>query len=127
MIVAGVGFRRGTPAGEIEEVVALALERLGLGAGKLGALATLADKAGEAGMRDAARRLSLPVVACERDAMLAVADRVTAISPRAEAAVGVPSVAEAAALVAAGPSAVLLLPRVATASATCAIAGGGGP
>ncbi len=127
MIVAGVGFRRGTPAGDIEAVVALALDRLGLAAEKLDALATLAEKAGEAGMHDVSRRLSLPVVACSREAMLAIGDRVVTMSPRARAAVGVPSVAEAAALVAAGPSAVLLLPRVATASATCAIAEGCGP
>jgi cobalt-precorrin 5A hydrolase len=127
MIVAGVGFRRGTPAGEIEAVVALALERLGLAAERLDGLATLADKAGEAGLREASRRLSLPVAACTREAMLAVADRVATLSPRFEAAVGVPSVAEAAALVGAGPAAVLLLPRVATASATCAIAEGREP
>src|SRR5688572_6163802 len=127
MIVAGVGFRRGTPAGEIEAAVALALERLGLAAERLDALATLAEKAGEAGMQDTVRRLSLPMVACSRQAMLAVADRVATHSSRAEAAVGVPSVAEAAALVAAGPAAVLLLPRVATGSATCAIAEGRGP
>ena len=124
MIVAGLGFRRGISAGEIEAAIALALDRLGLAPEALGALATLGDKAGEPGLQVASRRLGLPLVACSQDAMRAVADRVVTVSARAEAAVGVPSVAEGAALVAAGPSSTLLLPRVATAGATCAIAEG---
>lgn len=140
MIVAGLGFRRGVMAEEIEAVIALALDRAGAsihgsqtrhreaaGAGALDALATLADKAREPGLREAARRLSLPVLPCSREAMMAVQDRIVTFSARAEASVGLPSVAEAAALVAAGPSSVLLLPRVATANATCAIAGGSSP
>ena len=127
MIVAGLGFRRGASAGEIEAVVALALDRLGLARERLDALATLAGKSEEAGLREAASRLALPVIACSREAMHSVADRIVTFSARVEAAVGVPSVAEGSALVAAGPSSTLRLPRVATASATCAIAEGSGP
>jgi cobalt-precorrin 5A hydrolase len=122
MMVAGLGCRRGTPAEEIQAVIKLALGRLGVSAAYLSALATLAEKAEEPGLREAARRLALPLLACRREEMHAVAHRITARSRHAEAATGLPSVAEAAALVAAGPSGRLRLARVATARATCAIA-----
>jgi cobalt-precorrin 5A hydrolase len=93
----------------------------------LAALATLAEKAGEPGLVEAARRLALPIIPCSREAMREVADRIVTRSARALAAVGLPSVAEAAALIAAGASSRLLLPRVTAARATCAIAEGGAP
>ena len=125
MKVAGLGCRRGTPAEEIEAVIAMALARLRAGITALDALATLEEKAQESGLREAARRLQLPLIACPAEAMRAVADRIATPSGRAKAAFGVPSVAEAAALSAAGASSHLLLPRIATARATCAIAEGG--
>jgi cobalt-precorrin 5A hydrolase len=139
MIAAGLGFRRGVSAEEIEAALALALARLPRVSGESGTamtqgraaapncLATLAEKADEPGLREAARRLSLPIVACSRVAMAEVADRIVTVSARAQASVGLPSVAEAAALVAAGGSSRLHVPRVATPHATCAIAEGDGP
>lgn len=129
MMVAGIGCRRGTPAEEIAAVIALALDRLGLRAHSLGALATLAAKADEPGLREAARRLALPLIACSAVDMHAAEPRILTRSAHAAAAMGLPSVAEAAALVAAGRSSRLRLPRVATARATCAIAeaGNSGP
>jgi cobalt-precorrin 5A hydrolase len=126
MRVAGIGCRRGTSAEDIEAVIALALERLGAEAQSLDALATLAGKAAEPGLRETARRLALPVIACSAEDMRGAAHRVVTMSARVEASVGVPSVAEAAALVAAGSASHLSLPRVATARATCAIAEGPG-
>jgi cobalt-precorrin 5A hydrolase len=126
MMVAGLGCRRGTPAEEIQVVIALALGRLDMGPASLSALATLAEKAGEPGLCEAARRLALPLLACPREAMRAIADGIATRSRHAEAATGLPSIAEAAALVAAGPFARLRLARVATARATCAIAEGRG-
>jgi cobalt-precorrin 5A hydrolase len=127
MIVAGLGFRRGTSCREIEAAVDLALLRLGLAREKLDALATLSGKTGEPGVQEVSRRLALPLIACTPEALREIEDRIVTVSARAEAAVGVPSVAEASALVAAGASSALRLPRVATASATCAIAEGNGP
>jgi cobalt-precorrin 5A hydrolase len=127
MMVAGIGCRRGTPPEEIQAVIALALGRLGLAPQSLDALATLAGKADESGLREAARRLALPLMGCSAEAMRGVRDRIVTLSAQVEAATGLPSVAEAAALVAAGPSSRLRLPRVATARATCAIAEGEGP
>jgi cobalt-precorrin 5A hydrolase len=126
MMVAGIGCRRGTTREEIEAVIALALRRLGTPHPPLDALATLADKANEPGIQGAAHRLSLPLIACAAEDLRGVAGRIVTVSERAADAVGLPSVAEAAALVAAGAASRLRLPRVATARATCAIAEGEG-
>jgi cobalt-precorrin 5A hydrolase len=127
MMVAGLGCRRGASAEEIEAAISLALGWLGAEAGSLDALATLAEKSAEPGLRETARRLALPLVACAAEDMRLALDRVSVLSPRAEQVTGLPSVAEAAALVAAGAGSRLRVPRVATARATCAIAEGGGP
>ena len=127
MMVAGIGCRRGTAAEEIEAVIKLALDRADRSKQDLHALATLVGKADEPGLREAACRLSLPLIACSAEAMRGVDDRITTVSMRAKAVAGVSSVAEAAALVAAGAASQLLVARVATARATCAIAEGEGP
>jgi cobalt-precorrin 5A hydrolase len=126
MRVAGLGCRRGTSPEEIEAVVALALEQPGSGGGALDALATWAEKAWEPGIIEAARRLALPLIACSAEDMRRAEPGVVTRSARAEAATGLPSVAETAALAAAGEAARLVVTRVATASATCAIAEGQG-
>ena len=64
MIVAGVGFRRDTSADEIERVVRLALGMFDLPAERLEAIATESAKATEAGLPEAARRLSVRVCGC---------------------------------------------------------------
>jgi cobalt-precorrin 5A hydrolase len=124
VIVAGVGFRLGTTAGEIEALVrqALALHR----AGRLDLLATEAGKAGEPGFREAARRLSVAFMACDIAQLQGVTDRLLTRSARVLEATGLPSIAEAAALVAAGRNGSLLGPRIATPRATCALAAGDG-
>ncbi|MFD2180660.1 cobalamin biosynthesis protein [Rhodoplanes azumiensis] len=125
--VAGVGFRKGTSAADIVQAVQLATKAYGVDIGSLTALATAAFKADEAGVRAAAATLGVPLFACTPAELDRVGDRVLTRSGRVEAAVGVASVAEAAALAAAGRNATLLGPRVATARATCALAIGDGP
>ena len=124
MIVAGVGFRLGTTAEEIEALVrqALALHA----AEGLDRLATEAGKASDAGFREAARRLSIEVAACAAIDLQDASDRLLTRSARVQEATGLPSIAEAAALVAAGRNSRLLGPRIATARATCALARGDG-
>ena len=126
MIVAGVGCRRDTSADEIERVVRLALSTFELPVERLGAIATEEEKAREPGFPQAARRLSVRLVTCARADLDRVADRVLTSSKRVLEAKGLPSIAEAAALVAAGRNGRLLGPRVATDRATCAIARGEG-
>jgi cobalt-precorrin 5A hydrolase len=126
MIVAGIGCCRGTPPEEIAEVIERALTAFGLAGARPDLIATEAGKAEEPGVVDAARRMAVGLVACATDEMRAVAHRALTVSARVAAVKGVPSVAETAALVAAGRDARLLGPRVATNTATCAIAVGEG-
>ncbi|MGY6634129.1 MAG: cobalamin biosynthesis protein [Alkalilacustris sp.] len=117
MRVAGFGFR--TAAGT--DSLADALARAG-GAAGLTALAAPADKAGAAALTDLATRLGLPVRAVAPDRLAAMPTLTEA--PRIRAARATGSVAEAAALAAAGPGARLTAPRAISADrmATCAIA-----
>ncbi|MDI1285420.1 MAG: cobalamin biosynthesis protein [Reyranella sp.] len=126
MIVAGVGCRRDTSAEEVERVVRLALGMFRLAPERLDALATESDKALEAGLVEAARFLSVKLVACTVSDLDRVAGRVLTSSLLVLATKGVPSIAEASALVVAGQNARLLGTRVATERATCAIAIGDG-
>jgi cobalt-precorrin 5A hydrolase len=126
MIVAGLGFRRGTSAEELERAVRLALDTFEVPPQRLRAVATETRKADEPCLPELARRLSAAVVTCTLDELAAVAQRVPSRSGRVMRAKGVPSIAEAAALLAAGRNARLLGRRVATGRATCAIATGEG-
>ena len=85
-------------------------------------LFTIAEKQGEAGLIEAAVTLALPLVFLPHAALAAVETAVQTRSERVVALFGTPSVAEAAALAGAGPGARLLVPRLASASATCAVA-----
>jgi cobalt-precorrin 5A hydrolase len=126
VIVAGVGFRRGTSADEIERLVRLALNRLDLPVERLTAIATEADKAVERGPPEAARRLAVPLIACATTDLAGVADCVLTASTHALEAKGVPSIAEASALVAAGRNARLLGERIISERVACAVAIGDG-
>ena len=115
VIVAGIGCRRLCPA---DEIVAL-VRRAGTLAAPAETLAVPAFKRDEPGVLEAARALGLPIVFIEADALQAVQARCVTRSAAAERATGMASVAEAAALAHGGA---LLLPRIASARATCAIA-----
>lgn len=128
----GVGARRGVSAGEITELIASVLATEGLPLDRIAALATIASRATEPGLLGAAERLGVPLRGYPASALAAV--DVPTPSATTLAAVGTPGVAEAAALLAAGPAAELLVPkRVSTPRtgpphATCAVATGrGGP
>jgi cobalt-precorrin 5A hydrolase len=127
MMVAGIGCRSGASAEAIANVLAAALERCGPERAQIDALATDAAKGNEAGILAAAAALGLPLIFVGAAQMKAAADYVISTSERVIALKGVPSVAETAALAAAGRDARLLVPRVANAAATCAIARGEGP
>jgi cobalt-precorrin 5A hydrolase len=126
MIVAGVGCRREITADELETVVHMALDVFHLPVGRLDVVATELEKAADPAFAEVARRLSARLVACAIGDLDRVADRVPTPSRPALEAKGVPSIAEASALVAAGRNGRLLGARVATARATCAIAVGDG-
>jgi cobalt-precorrin 5A hydrolase len=90
-------------------------------------LAVPAFRQGERGIAEAAKRLNLPILWIERDALRGEQGRCLTRSARAEAEVGLSCVAEAAALFAAGPGSRLILPRIVGGGVTCAFAEGPAP
>jgi len=121
MIVAGIGCRKGAAAAEIEAAIAAALARAGIAAHFLNAIATSAAKGDEPGIAAAASARGVPLVLVPQDRLEAAGEHTATRSERVAALTGVPSLAEAAALAAGGPSARLLGARVAIGPATCAL------
>jgi cobalt-precorrin 5A hydrolase len=122
VIVAGVGCRRGAAAAEIGAAISAALERCGLAAEALTLIATSTAKGAEPGIQGAASALGVPMVLVEQRALEDAGERTATKSQRVLLRTGVPSLAEAAALAAAGPAARLIAQRVAVGGATCALA-----
>ena len=122
-LVVGVGASRGAPADEVLGLVESALRDAGLSPASLAELATVDAKADEPGIRETAERLGVPLVTHSADELAVV--EVPNPSDAPLAAVGTPSVAEAAALVGGGE---LLVPKRKSeradgrpAMATCAV------
>jgi cobalamin biosynthesis protein CbiG len=122
MIIAGIGCRRGAAAADIEAVILAALARAGIAAADLVAIATSDAKRGETGIVAAAAAFGLAIKPVADAALKCAAARTATRSDRVLALVGVPSLAEAAALAAAGPGSRLIAPRIAIGAATCALA-----
>jgi cobalt-precorrin 5A hydrolase len=122
MIVAGIGCRRGAGAADIEAAIRAALGRARVAAAELNAIATGRAKAAEPGIATAAAKLGLGVVAIADAELKTAGARVATRSDRVLALIGVPSLAEAAALAAAGPSSRLIAARLVVGAATCALA-----
>jgi cobalt-precorrin 5A hydrolase len=119
-VAIGIGCRKNCPAVIIEALVRHALGQVPNAMPSR--LFTLADKQDEAGLTEAANRLGLKLAYLTPDALKARETDIQTRSAYAESRFGVPSVAEAAALVGAGPASVLIVPRMAEGGATCAIA-----
>ncbi|TQJ22856.1 cobalt-precorrin 5A hydrolase/precorrin-3B C17-methyltransferase [Micromonospora sp. A202] len=122
-LVAGVGASRGAPAAEVGELLHRVLAEAGLDPASLRCLASADVKADEAGILSTADALGVPLVTWPAT-RLATVD-VPHPSEVVRAAVGAPSVSEAAALL--GPAgrpddATLLVGKTATAMATVAVA-----
>ncbi|MFG1477848.1 cobalamin biosynthesis protein [Xanthobacter sp. V4C-4] len=124
MIAAGFGMSSAVTAEELLALFAQALAAGGLEAGAVDCLATVALRARLPALREVAARLRLPVRAVAAGELPRVAAQVVTHSERAMARHGVGSVAEAAALAAAGRDARLLVPRLQAGRATCALAHG---
>lgn len=125
MLAVGIGCRRGTPVEDIEAAIRMALKELSCEE-QIAVIATEGSKAEEPGVREAARRLGVALEAYSPMELQSVIDAVLTVSPAALAHKGTSSVAEAAALLAAGANARLLGPRIAIPTATCALASGDG-
>ena len=122
VIVAGVGCKRGAPMYDIETALNAALARAGVNANDLGAIATGKAKQGERGIESVAAKLGVKLMLIPEGELKAAGARATTRSDRVLALMGLPSLAETAALAAAGPSARLIVSRLAVGAATCALA-----
>lgn len=126
MIVAGLGFRKRICAAQIEQALAAALRSALLEDRQLTQLATAAAKAIEPAIIEVAAARGVPVISIPQELLESVSPRTATRSARSIAAMHVNSVAEAAALAAAGPNARLLAARIALGPVTCAFAEGDG-
>ncbi|PWG11236.1 precorrin-3B C(17)-methyltransferase [Streptomyces sp. V2] len=119
-LVVGVGASKGAPVDEVLSVIEDALRDAGLSARSVARLATVDAKSEEPGILEAAARLGVPVVTYSAGELAGV--EVPNPSDAPLAAVGTPSVAEAAALAGGGE---LLVPKRKSAGspamATCAV------
>ncbi|MFG2462712.1 precorrin-3B C(17)-methyltransferase [Streptomyces sp. NPDC048523] len=119
-LVVGVGASKGAPVEEVLELIEGSLREAGLSSKSIAHLATVDAKAQEPGIVTAAERLGVPLVTHSAEELAAIAVPNPSDAPLA--AVGTPSVAEAAALVHGGE---LLVPKRKSAAqpamATCAV------
>lgn len=117
----GIGARRGVAAHDVVELVRRVTQTHGVDL-REAALYALESKAEEAGLLEAARQLGVKLLFLPLAALRARKAAAATHSPRVQAMFGVGSVAEAAALVGAGPGSRLVAPRVTTPVAACALA-----
>ncbi len=122
MIAAGIGCKRGAPASDIEAAIHVALSGAQIGADALDVIATIEAKTDEPGIRAAAEKFGISLLIVPAPRRAASADRLKTHSERVSALIGVGSVAEAAALAAAGCASQLIVPRLIVGAATCALA-----
>lgn len=120
MIAIGIGCRRGCSARAILDAIATA--RAGLPATDEILLCSGELKSAEPGLRSAAEQLGAKLVFLPMAALHEADHRCLTRSDASMAATGLGSMAEAAALAAAGPGARLIVPRLLGDGVTCAIA-----
>jgi cobalt-precorrin 5A hydrolase len=122
MIVAGLGSRSAISAEQVDAAIDAALVHSHLPNHRLAIIAVPAMKGTEAGIQAAAARRGILLRLITQDSLEAANSRTVTRSKRSMAAMNVHSVAEAAALAAAGPNARLLAPRISVGPVTCALA-----
>jgi cobalt-precorrin 5A hydrolase len=122
MIVAGVGFRRGVSAEEIELALERTLASLESSRAELQCIAVAARKGSEHALATVVQARKVELVLVPQHMLEAAGSRTVSRSVRSLETMNVPSVAEAAALAAAGETGRLLLPRQIHGPVTCAIA-----
>jgi cobalt-precorrin 5A hydrolase len=120
MIVVGVGARGGTPAEDLRAAIGTVLDEAGIADGDVAVLATVEQRAADPAVREIAlekgwRLRALPAAELARQ-------EVPNPSVTVVQAIGTPSVAEAAALCAAGPGSRLIVPKRILRRVTVAIA-----
>jgi cobalt-precorrin 5A hydrolase len=121
IVAIGVGCRAGVAGEAVAALARRALAETAAPEGEIG-LFTLAAKANEPGLIEAARILGVALTPLPLAALNAQAGRILTPSAPAQARFGAPNIAEAAALAGAGVGGRLLGPRLAADGVTCAVA-----
>jgi cobalt-precorrin 5A hydrolase len=128
LIAAGIGCRKAISAAQVEAALqaalAAAMQSSSLVDGRLALIAAPEVKGIEPGLLAAAAARGVLLKLIPQHMLEAANSRTLSRSARSMAAMNVHSVAEAAALAAAGPHARLLAPRIAVGPVTCALAEG---
>jgi cobalt-precorrin 5A hydrolase/precorrin-3B C17-methyltransferase len=122
-LTVGIGCERGTAIEEVDELVDTTLKTHGLSWTSVACVASVDIKADE----PAIGRFGSFVRYFTVEELRAQSPRIATPSEVVEREMGTPSVAEAAALAAAGPESVLIVAKVKSKRATCAIARASGP
>lgn len=125
-LAAGIGCRRGGPAGEIEAALTEAFRRAGRHLESLKVIATHRAKADEEGLREAARTLGVPLVFFTSQSLRGVLERYPGLREGdfVRRQMGVGNVCETAAL-ASVPEGTLVFPKLRLGRVTVALAEAG--
>jgi cobalt-precorrin 5A hydrolase/precorrin-3B C17-methyltransferase len=122
VLALGIGCERGCSAEEIENLARSTLAEAGLGAGAVAAVVSVELKLDEPAIHALAAELGVPARFFPASRLLVETPRLSERSPAAFRATGCWGVAEGAALAAAGPDGVLVVPKRKSQRATCAVA-----
>ena len=122
MLTIGLGFSSDCSAAEIVTLVGQVCATHDIDEARVALIATLPERAMAPALIEAAAGLGLAIVVPPVSALQAAAAFCLTRSERAQNRFGLPSVAEACALAAAGEGAKLIAARIKSARATCAIA-----
>jgi len=122
VLALGIGCERGCPAGEIADLAHSSLAEAGLAAAAVAAVVSVELKLAEPGIHALAASLGVPARFFSAARLLAETERLTERSAAAFRATGAWGVAEGAALAAAGPGGMLVVPKRKSRRATCAVA-----
>lgn len=125
-LVVGVGSERGCPPENLIGLIADTLTANDISRQAIACLVSLDLKADETAIHEAADHFGVPARFVTADAIRMIADRISEPSDIVQRAVGVPAVAEGAALAAVGDGALLVSKQIG-ARATCAIAAASKP
>lgn len=122
VLALGIGCERGCSPEEIADLARSALAEAGLAAGAVAAVVSVELKLAEPAIHALAAELGVPARFFPASRLLVETPRLSERSPAAFRATGCWGVAEGAALAAAGPDGVLVVPKRKSRRATCAVA-----
>jgi cobalt-precorrin 5A hydrolase/precorrin-3B C17-methyltransferase len=122
VLTLGIGCERGCSAEEIADLARSSLAEAGLAAGAVAAVVSVELKLAEPAIHALAAELGVPARFFPASRLLVETPRLSERSPAAFRATRCWGVAEGAALAAAGPDGVLVVPKRKSRRATCAIA-----